>query len=138
MSKLIELLEHLDYQCLQGNTDIEIKDIVYDSRKISKDSLFICISGAKVDGHDFAKDAVNMGATCLVVEKDVDVPIDITVIKVKNTRYALALISAAYFNYPASKLKVIGITGTKGKTTTTYMIKSILVRYKHGASKLWI
>ena len=131
MSKLIELLEHLDYQCLQGNTDIEIKDIVYDSRKISKDSLFICISGAKVDGHDFAKDAVNMGATCLVVEKDVDVPIDITVIKVKNTRYALALISAAYFNYPASKLKVIGITGTKGKTTTTYMIKSILENAGH-------
>ena len=130
MSKLIELLEHLDYQCLQGNTDIEIKDIVYDSRKISKDSLFICISGAKVDGHDFAKDAVNMGATCLVVEKDVDVPIDITVIKVKNTRYALALISAAYFNYPASKLKVIGITGTKGKTTTTHMIKSILENYQ--------
>ncbi len=62
----------------------------------------------------------------MIVEKDVEAPEDVTVIKVENTRYALALISAAYFGYPAEKLKVIGITGTKGKTTTTYMVKSIL------------
>ena len=93
--------------------------------------MFVCISGAVSDGHAFARDVAEKGAAALVVEKDVDVPENVTVIRVEDTRYALALMSAAYFGYPAEKLKVIGITGTKGKTTTTYMVKSILEGVGH-------
>lgn len=124
--KLTTLLERLEYTCLQGSVDIEVKDVVNDSRKVEDGSLFICIRGAVVDGHTFAADVAEKGAAVLVVEETVDVPEHVTVIQVEDTRYAMALISAAYFGYPAERLKVIGITGTKGKTTTTYMVKSIL------------
>ena len=124
--KLISLLDRLDYTCLQGSTDRDVTTVVYDSRKVEKDSLFICIRGAVVDGHKFIPDVLEKGAKTLVVEEPVEVPEDVTVILVKDTRYAMAFISAAYFGHPAEELKVIGITGTKGKTTTTYMVKSIL------------
>lgn len=124
--KLTTLLERLEYTCLQGTVDTEVKDVINDSRKVSEGSLFICIKGAVVDGHTFAADVAEKGASVLVVEEPVEAPEEVTVIQVADTRYAMALISAAYFDYPAEKLKVIGITGTKGKTTTTYMVKSIL------------
>lgn len=124
--KLTALLERVSYKCLQGTTEAEVKDVVYDSRKVSNGSMFICIRGAVVDGHTFAADVAQKGAAVLIVEEPVQVPDSVTVIQVEDSRYAMALISAAYFGYPAEKLKVIGITGTKGKTTTTYMVKSIL------------
>ena len=126
MKNLKQLLERLEYECVQGSLDKEITDLVYDSRKAATDSLFVCVKGTTVDGHGFAADVVQKGATVLVVSEDVNVPETVTVIKVADTRYALALLSAAWFDYPADQLKVIGITGTKGKTTTTYMVKSIL------------
>ncbi len=126
MKNLKQLLERLEYECVQGSLDKEITDLVYDSRKAATDSLFVCVKGTTVDGHGFAADVVQKGATVLVVSEDVNVPETVTVIKVADTRYALALLSAAWFDYPAEQLKVIGITGTKGKTTTTYMVKSIL------------
>lgn len=126
--KLTDLLCKLDYECIQGREDLEIGRVVYDSRKIEEGCLFICIEGANFDGHDFAAQAVENGAAALVVSKEVPeiAGKDVTVIRVENTRYAMAFISAAYFGYPAEKLRVIGVTGTKGKTTTTYMVKSIL------------
>ena len=124
--RLTTLLERIDYKCIQGSVDREVKDVIYDSRKASEGSLFICIRGAVADGHSFAKDVAEKGAAVLVVEEPVEVPDQVTVILVEDTRYAMAVISAAYFGYPEEKLKVIGITGTKGKTTTTYMVKSIL------------
>ena len=126
MKNLKQLLERLEYECVQGSLDKEITDLVYDSRKAATDSLFVCVKGTTVDGHGFAADVVQKGATVLVVSEDVNVPETVTVIKVADTRYALALLSATWFDYPAEQLKVIGITGTKGKTTTTYMVKSIL------------
>ncbi len=126
MKNLKQLLERLEYECVQGSLDKEITDLAYDSRKAATDSLFVCVKGTTVDGHGFAADVVQKGATVLVVSEDVNVPETVTVIKVADTRYALALLSAAWFDYPADQLKVIGITGTKGKTTTTYMVKSIL------------
>ena len=109
-----------------GSRDTEISTLVYDARKVEKDSVFVCISGTVRDAHDFIPQVVENGATAIIVEKDVT-PIDgVTYIRVENSRLALACMSAAYFGYPSEKLKTIGITGTKGKTTTTYMVKSIL------------
>lgn len=127
--KLAGLLKDMDYQCIQGTEDIsgiEVSGIVYDSRKVSEGDLFVCISGAVSDGHDFAMDAVAKGALVLVVEKPVEVPGNVIVIKAEDSRIALAKLSAAYFGHPAKELVTIGITGTKGKTTATYMMRSIL------------
>lgn len=124
--KLSQLLERMEYEIVQGSADTEISTLVYDSRKVEKDSAFVCISGSVRDAHEFIPDVVKAGAAVVVVEKDVKVDEHVTVVKVENTRLTLACMSAAYFGHPAEKLKTIGITGTKGKTTTTYMIKSIL------------
>lgn len=128
MSRLKDLLSNLEYECIAGTEEAEVTEVVYDSRKVTPGCLFICIVGANVDGHDFAAQVAEAGAKVLVVQKEVDLPAqaDVTVIKVEDTRYAMAFISAAYFGNPAEELKVIGITGTKGKTTTTYLVKSIL------------
>lgn len=131
LTELKKLLERVEYQCIQGNLDVAVDKIIYDSRKVEKDTLFFCVPGTVVDGHNFAQDAVAKGATVLVVERKVEVPSNVTLIKVENVRKAMAIISAAYFDYPADKLKVIGVTGTKGKTTTTYMVKSILESAGH-------
>ena len=126
MTELKKLLERLEYECIQGNTDISISELVYDSRKAAKDDLFVCIKGTVVDGHEFIEEVAAKGGSVVVVQEEVKAPEGVTVIKVADTRYALAMLSAAFFDYPAETLKVIGITGTKGKTTTTYMVKSIL------------
>ncbi|HHU75156.1 MAG TPA: UDP-N-acetylmuramoyl-L-alanyl-D-glutamate--2,6-diaminopimelate ligase [Clostridiales bacterium] len=123
---LDDLLEHLEYQCYQGEVHVSITDLVYDSRKITKGCVFVCIKGSNLDTHDYIGEAVEKGAIAIVVEKKMDYPSGLTVIYVQNTRKALAFMSAAFFGYPAKQLKTIGITGTKGKTTTTYMVKSIL------------
>ena len=124
--KLSKLLEKIEYTVLAGNIDTEVSTLVYDSRKVQNGSVFVCISGSVRDAHEFIPDVVKNGASAVIVEKEVT-PIDgVTYIKVEDTRLALAYMSAAYFDYPAKKIKTIGITGTKGKTTTTYMVKSIL------------
>ncbi len=124
--KLEKLLEELDYKLLSGSLDIEVSQIDYDSRKVIDHSLFVCIPGANVDGHDFIDQVVEKGAKVIVVCKDVEVKEGITYICVEDPRLALAKLACAYFDHPSRKMKVIGITGTKGKTTTSYMVQSIL------------
>lgn len=124
--QIAKLLENLEYELVAGSLDTEITTLVYDSRKVEKGSVFVCISGTVRDAHDFIPDVVGKGAAAVIVEKDVTVPEGVTVVKVADSRLALACMSAAYFDYPSKKLRTIGITGTKGKTTTTYMVKSIL------------
>jgi UDP-N-acetylmuramoyl-L-alanyl-D-glutamate--2,6-diaminopimelate ligase len=124
--KIKQLMNDLSYDVLGGSVETEVTTLVYDSRKVEKGSVFVCISGSVRDAHDFIPDVIEKGAAAVIVERDVPVPEAVTCIKVGDSRLALACMSAAYFGYPAKKLKTIGITGTKGKTTTTYMVKSIL------------
>ena len=128
---LAKLLEKTEYEVLRGSTDIEITEIVNDSRKVKKGCVFPCIRGAAFDGHKFAAEVASKGAAAIVAEEDVEVPDGVTVILVKDSRIAMARMACAWFGYPAEKLKMIGITGTKGKTTTTYMVKSILESAGH-------
>lgn len=125
---LSEILDRIEYECVRGSMELSVSGVIYDSRKVEKGCLFICIKGANFDGHSFAAEAVKQGASALVVSDDVEVPkeTEVTILRVADTRYAMAFISAAWFGHPAEKLKTIGITGTKGKTTSTYLVKSIL------------
>lgn len=124
--KLKNLLKQLDYTVVKGDENIEINHLQNDSRKVGNGDVFVCIKGAGFDGHNFAKEVCEKGARAVIVQEDVEVLEDTTVIKVQNTRLALACMSAEYFDNPASKLITIGITGTKGKTTTSYMVRSVL------------
>jgi UDP-N-acetylmuramoyl-L-alanyl-D-glutamate--2,6-diaminopimelate ligase len=124
--KIQQLIERMDYTLVAGSLDTEVSTLVYDSRKVEKDSVFVCISGTVRDAHDFIPEVVEKGASVVVVEKEVSPIEGVTYIRVDNSRKALAYMAAAYFGYPAEQLKTIGITGTKGKTTTTYMVRSIL------------
>lgn len=128
--QLSKLLEGLEYTSLKdtanGVSNIEVTELIYDSRKVTPGCVFICISGTRFDAHDIIGDVVEKGASVIVVEKEVPFFENVTMIKVPSTRKALACMAAAYFDYPASHLTTIGLTGTKGKTTTSYMIQAIL------------
>ncbi|OQB24623.1 MAG: UDP-N-acetylmuramoyl-L-alanyl-D-glutamate--LD-lysine ligase [Firmicutes bacterium ADurb.Bin182] len=118
---LSDLVDKNRYRLVGENVDIN--KIEYDSRKVSKGDLFCCIVGSVSDGHDFARQAVESGASALLVEREL--PIDIPMIVADNTRIAMAELAAAYYGHPAKGMRLIGVTGTNGKTTTTHMIKSI-------------
>ncbi len=127
--KLSKLLEKLDCTILQGDGDVGVLTLTSDSRKVQRGTVFVSIVGAVSDGHKYVSAVVESGATAIVVQKGSEyssVPEGVTVVEVENTRLALAMMSAAYFGYPGDRLFTIGITGTKGKTTTTYMIRNVL------------
>lgn len=132
MRNLRQLCEDFDYEILAGSMEGGYTEFVTDNRKIVKGCAFVCIKGANFDGHTCVAQAVDAGAALVVVEKsldELDLPEDTkdtTIIRVDSTRAAMAYISCAHFEHPSDKLFVIGITGTKGKTTTTYLIRSIL------------
>ncbi len=121
---LNRLLEGIN-ATVYGDNNLEIEDIVYDSRVARAGNVFVCIVGFQVDGHNYAASAYEKGVRAFVVQKEVSLPDDATVVTVEDTRKALALMSANLFDHPAQKLFTIGITGTKGKTSTSYMLKSV-------------
>ena len=124
--KLIDLVFRMNYTLVQGSLEQEISEVIYDSRKAVPGCIFLCMPGAVTDGHDYIPEVLEKGAAALVVEREVAVPKDVTVLRVENARLALAELAAAWYGHPAEKLTTIGVTGTKGKTTTTYMIRGIL------------
>lgn len=135
MAKFSDWLKEMKYTVLHGNPeDVEVSELVFDSRKVSENTVFVCMKGANVDSHAFLPDVLEKGCSAIVVEEDADsLPVDlseiyegIAVVQVESSREALALLSAARFGYPAREMTVIAITGTKGKTTTAHMIRTIL------------
>jgi UDP-N-acetylmuramoyl-L-alanyl-D-glutamate--2,6-diaminopimelate ligase len=122
--KLKELASALLITHIHGESDPEITGMEADSRKVKMGDLFLCIPGLTVDGHDFAHKAVELGASALVTERVLELPIPQLV--VKDARYAMAALSAHFYGYPSKELKLIGLTGTNGKTTSTYLIEKIL------------
>jgi len=128
--KLQGLLKNVNYEVLQGTDNINISNIQYDSRKVTDGSLFVCVVGFNVNGHSYASSAIVNGAKALLVEEEVEgINEQITVVKVKNTRKIIATIADRYYNHPSDKFRLIGVTGTNGKTSTTYLTKSILEVY---------
>ena len=128
---LKKILIGLEGLKVKGNLDLEIKGIESNSKNIKEGFLFIAIKGFSVDGHKFISSAIENGATAIMIEEGCDlkalnIPQNITIIMAKNTREALAICSSNFYNNPSSKFKLIGVTGTKGKTTTTFMIKEIM------------
>lgn len=119
-------LEDIRCQVLQGSLEAEVSEVVYDSRKACPGAVFVCMAGSRVDSHAFCPQVYEAGVRVFVAERPITLPEDATVVMVENGREALAHISAARFGFPDRKMITIGVTGTKGKTTTTHMIKTIL------------
>ena len=123
---LKELIENVHVLHIDRDRDLQIQGIAYDSRKVEKDFVFVCISGAKTDGHLFINDVIKKGVKVIVVEREVQSQEGITFIKVSDSRNALSAMAANFYGHPSNAMNVIGVTGTNGKTTTTHLIKNIL------------
>lgn len=119
------LISGLDIESVSGHTDIDVTGIAYDSRTVKEGNVFVAIEGYKVDGHNYINEAIVNGAKAIIVQRDVFINSELTIIKVRDSRKALAKISSEFYNNPSKKFYLIGITGTNGKTSTSYIIESI-------------
>ncbi|MGE5390588.1 MAG: UDP-N-acetylmuramoyl-L-alanyl-D-glutamate--2,6-diaminopimelate ligase [Deltaproteobacteria bacterium] len=132
--RLEELLRGIDYRVLSGNSQLDIQGIAFDSKQVKPGFLFVCISGMKTDGHLFIGDAVKNGASAVLVQNEETIDPEITCILTENTRKALAVAASNFYREPSRTIKVIGVTGTNGKTTTTHLIRAILEEAGHPTS----
>src|SRR5206468_3877009 len=121
--KLNELLQTVKPLAVVGPVDRDITGITYDSRRVMPGNLFVAMRGEHTDGHRFVEAAIERGASAVVLERDAGLSPRATRIKVKNARRTLALASAQFYSHPSQRLKVVGVTGTNGKTTTAFMVK---------------
>ena len=130
-------LQELEFELVQGSLEAEVNEIVYDSRKAQPGAVFVCMGGTRVDSHKFVPEVLKAGVRVLLTERSVEEELkasglpkeellQVTVLRTPDGRRGLALLSAARFGYPAKRMVTIGVTGTKGKTTTTHMIKTVL------------
>jgi UDP-N-acetylmuramoyl-L-alanyl-D-glutamate--2,6-diaminopimelate ligase len=124
--ELSEIIEGLETRQIIGNTDGRVNSLVTDSRKAKANSLFACVGGSRVDGHDFAEQAARHGATVILCERPVKTGRPVTQVVVEDARRALAHVSSRFFGNPSRQLFVVGVTGTNGKTTTVHYIRAIL------------
>jgi UDP-N-acetylmuramoyl-L-alanyl-D-glutamate--2,6-diaminopimelate ligase len=124
--RLESLMEGIASGRLSGTQDLIVKEIVTDSRKVRPGGLFVAVPGEKTDGHAFVSDAARRGAVGVVVSRPVETPDPVTVIEVADTRKALARLAARFYGNPSSRLRMVAVTGTNGKTTTTYLVRAIL------------
>lgn len=129
--RLAEILKYLKIKKFTGDDAVEIRGIAYDSRRVQEGDLFVAIKGLNVDGHRFVPEAVLTGAIAVVLEDDIledgyFIERGVAKILVADSRKALAIISSAFYGFPSKKLKLVGVTGTNGKTTTTHLVKSVL------------
>ncbi len=125
--KLRDIIKNLEYKRIYNLNNPEVNGIAYDSRKVKERFIFVALKGTSFDGHHFINDAISRGAKVIIVNKKSAVlPSDVGEIVVENTRDALHVIAAEFYGHPSKKLKVVGITGTNGKTTTSFIIKHIL------------
>jgi len=129
--KLQKLISNLGSFTISGKKDIEINGIASNSNNVKRGFIFISIKGPKVDGHNFINDAISRGAVAIIVEKDVEVLKDITIVRVTDTKKILPIVADEFYNYPSNRMNIIGVTGTNGKTTTTYFIDQILRKAGH-------
>ena len=134
--ELKKVLANLENVKAKGNLDIDIKNIESDSRKVKEGTMFVAIRGFETDGHEFVNKAIEMGAIAVMVQSDsnlkqINLNENVTLIVVPDTRLALAISACNFYGNPSRKFKLIGITGTKGKTTTSYMLKGILEKGGH-------
>jgi UDP-N-acetylmuramoyl-L-alanyl-D-glutamate--2,6-diaminopimelate ligase len=124
--QLQEMMQGIEYKLIAGKLNQDIKGISYDSRQVSPGDLFICIKGLKTDGHQYIEQALNRGATALLMEREMPAPTAAVVLMTTDSRKAMSAVAANFFGHPSRHLKVIGVTGTNGKTTVTHLIQTIL------------
>ena len=128
---MYKIFKDVEYKILKDSKKFEIKGIEYDSRKIKKDFVFVAMSGSETDGHNFIQKAIDNGAKMIIAEKNINIATyknadDVTFILVEDIRKKLGIIASNYYDYPQNKIKIIGITGTNGKTTSSFILENIL------------